>query len=175
MFSIAYKTIFWVETESKLLATNAVHIKPAELYARKWHERESTTLIFLFRIKTHNDKDTNSQWTSTKKTIQIKTARKQTKIERERSATAETVGTQRGYAQIKSLVSRQYGGGRISQNTTSVFAEYRTKDHASSGETKLKLQMAQNITSATSTDENGGMWWNNSIIWLKPQCDQLCV
>jgi len=52
MLSIACKTIIWVEPESKLLVIDAVYIKPAELYARKWRERESTTLIFLFRIKT---------------------------------------------------------------------------------------------------------------------------
>jgi len=48
-------------------------------------------------------------------------------------------------------------GGRVSQKATSVFAEYSTKDHASSGETQFKPQMAQNITGATSTGENGGM------------------
>ena len=161
MLSIACKTIIWVETESKLLVTNAVHIKPAELYARKWRERESITLIFLFRIKTHNDKDTNSQWASTKKTIQTKTARKQTKIERERSATGETVGMQRGYAQIKSLVwELQAPAHRL---LTKVFVEYRTIHHASSGETQFKPQMAQSSTGATSTGENGGMRWNHSI------------
>ena len=30
------------------------------------------------------------------------------------------------------------------------------KEHASSGGTKFKFQMAQSITDATSTDENGG-------------------
>jgi len=37
------------------------------------------------------------------------------------------------------------------------------KDHTSSRETKSKLQMAQSITDTTSTGENGGMWWNNSM------------
>ncbi len=37
------------------------------------------------------------------------------------------------------------------------------KDHAPSGETKFKLEMAQSITDAISTGGNGGMWWNNSV------------
>ena len=37
------------------------------------------------------------------------------------------------------------------------------KDHAPSGETKFKLEMAQSITDAISTGRNRGMWWNNSV------------
>ena len=37
------------------------------------------------------------------------------------------------------------------------------KDHASSRETKFKLEMAQSITDAISTGRNGGMWWNNGV------------
>ena len=37
------------------------------------------------------------------------------------------------------------------------------KDHAPSGETKFKLEMAQSITDAISTGGNGGMWWNNGV------------
>ena len=37
------------------------------------------------------------------------------------------------------------------------------KDHASSRETKFKPQMAQSITDATSTGENGGKRWTNSM------------
>jgi len=39
------------------------------------------------------------------------------------------------------------------------------KDHASSGTTKFKLQMAYSITDATSTGDNGGIWRSNSIFW----------
>ena len=54
-----------------------------------------------------------------------------------------------------------------SQKTT-VFVEYRTKDHASSREIQFKPQMAQSITGATSTGENGGIRWNNRMF-----CDEL--
>ena len=37
------------------------------------------------------------------------------------------------------------------------------KDHAPSGETKFKPEMAQSITDAISTGGNGGMWWNNGV------------
>ena len=37
------------------------------------------------------------------------------------------------------------------------------KDHAPSGETKFKLEMAQSITDAISTGGNGGMSWNNGV------------
>ena len=37
------------------------------------------------------------------------------------------------------------------------------KDHAPSGETKFKPEMAQSITDAISTSGNRGMWWNNSV------------
>ena len=37
------------------------------------------------------------------------------------------------------------------------------KDHAPSGETKCKPEMAQSITDAISTGGNGGMWCNNGV------------
>ena len=69
---------------------------------------------------------------------------------------------QRGYAQIWSLVNRHRGEVGAFRK---VFVEYRTKHHASSGETQFKPQTAQSITGVTSTGENGGMGWNNSMFW----------
>ena len=37
------------------------------------------------------------------------------------------------------------------------------KDHAPSGETKFKPEMAQNITDAISTGGNRGIQWNNGV------------
>ena len=44
---IACKTIVSTEPESKPLVINAVYNKPAELYARKWRERESRSAHFF--------------------------------------------------------------------------------------------------------------------------------
>jgi len=62
----------------------------------------------------------------------------------------------------RSLVNRHQERWAGRKRRLSLWSTGR-KDHASSGETKYKLQMAQSITDATSTGENGGMLWNNSM------------
>jgi len=54
-----------------------------------------------------------------------------------------------------STPTRGGGGGGVTKDDH-LWSTGR-KEHASSGETKFKLQMAQSITDATSTGENGGM------------------
>ena len=41
---------------------------------------------------------------------------------------------------------------------------FGVQDDASSGETQFKPQMAQSITGANSTGENGVMRWNNKSV-----------
>ena len=62
----------------------------------------------------------------------------------------------------RSLVNRHHGRWAGRKRRLSLWSTGR-KDHASSEETKYKLQMAQSITDTTSTDENGKMLWKNSM------------
>jgi len=64
----------------------------------------------------------------------------------------------------RSLVNRHQGRWAGRKRRLSLCSTGR-KDHASSGETKYKLHMAQSITDATSTGENGRILWNNSMFW----------
>ena len=75
----------------------------------------------------------------------------------EEPATDEAVGMQRGYEQIGAWSTFTRGGGRVA------------KDDCLCGvqDDKTTLQAERpnrnNITDATSTGENGGMLWNNSM------------
>ena len=64
----------------------------------------------------------------------------------------------------RSLVNRHQGRRVGCKTRLSLWSTGRKADHASSRETKFKPQMAQGITDATSTGENGEMRRNNSML-----------
>ena len=81
----------------------------------------------------------------------------------EESATDEAVGMQRGYEEIGAWSTATRGGRRIAKDDCLCRVQYEKTTLQADMQTKYKLQMAQSITDATSTGENGGMLWNNSM------------
>ena len=74
---------------------------------------------------------------------------------------------QRRYAQIRSLVSRHHGRWTRFAKDNVTLCGVQDERPRFKRRNPIKPQMTQNIAGATSTGENGGMRWTNSMFCNK--------